>query len=516
MHYVFGGFSLDTASRELSADDRPLAVEPQVFDLLVMLVEERHRVVTKDEIVERIWAGRAISDWALLSRIKSLRRVLGDDGASQRMVRTLRGRGFRFVGDVRLRAAPADVAGPVEARAEAPGSTRPCIAVLPFALVGDVGLSATIADAVPRELIRSLSSLHWLKVIAHGSSFRFRGEGVELDQVRAVLGADYCLSGHVEQVGDRIFVDVELADTRSGHVVWADRKDGPLDEIQSLRARIAATVINVSEFEITRHEASLLDIDVAESLDAWALLHCGIQQVYRLNRPGTEAARMMFERATVLEPTLARAHAALSFTAFQRIFRGYSTDASEDMRRARASAEASVALEPRDPFANVVMGRSFWLEGNPEASKPWFERAIAECPNYAFAHYAASWANVFTGDYAAGARTTDQALALSPLDPMRAGMLCNKMWIALAAEDYEAAAEWAEVAAYAPGSHAGHAMFAAMAHLMKGDLAAVERWVREMRRRNPDFSRDRAVALVPASHQAFSQLVLTAATNFGL
>ena len=99
--YRFAEFELDLARVELRAQGAVRALEPQVFALLALLVENRDRLVSRDEILEKVWDGRVVSDAALASRVKSARQALGDDGKSQRFIRTLHGQGFRFVADVR-------------------------------------------------------------------------------------------------------------------------------------------------------------------------------------------------------------------------------------------------------------------------------------------------------------------------------------------------------------------------------------------------------------------------------
>ena len=100
MPYRIGAYLIDPETYEIREDGRPVPVEPQVFDLLIMLIENRQRTVGKDEIIEQVWKGRIISDATLSSRIKSARQALGDDGSAQKLIRTIHGRGFRFVGDV--------------------------------------------------------------------------------------------------------------------------------------------------------------------------------------------------------------------------------------------------------------------------------------------------------------------------------------------------------------------------------------------------------------------------------
>jgi len=114
MKYVFDRFSIDAAAREMLASGAPVPVEPKVLDLLIRLIELRDRVVSKDELVEAVWNGRIISDAAISSAVSAARKAHGDDGHRQRYVKTLHGRGFRFVGPaVEVgSAAPGESAGP--------------------------------------------------------------------------------------------------------------------------------------------------------------------------------------------------------------------------------------------------------------------------------------------------------------------------------------------------------------------------------------------------------------------
>src|SRR6476620_12468866 len=106
MRYRFSGFEIDLCQHEVRREGRSVHTEPQVFDLIVHLVRNRDRIVSKDELIETIWNGRIISEAALSSRINGARRALGDNGSDQAMIRTLHKRGFRFVGHVQAMSAP--------------------------------------------------------------------------------------------------------------------------------------------------------------------------------------------------------------------------------------------------------------------------------------------------------------------------------------------------------------------------------------------------------------------------
>src|ERR1700742_1512243 len=100
MFFVFSDHELDTDRRELRRGTAVIALEPQVFDLLVYLVENRDRAVNKDDLLTSIWGGRIVSDSTLTSRITAARKAIGDSGEEQKLIRTVARKGFRFVGEV--------------------------------------------------------------------------------------------------------------------------------------------------------------------------------------------------------------------------------------------------------------------------------------------------------------------------------------------------------------------------------------------------------------------------------
>ena len=99
MIYQLGNIQIDTTQFKVMADGRPIPVEPKVFDLIIYLITHRDVVITRDELFSKIWKGRAVSDTTLSNHIKSARKVLGDDGDLQKVIKTVRGRGYQFVGD---------------------------------------------------------------------------------------------------------------------------------------------------------------------------------------------------------------------------------------------------------------------------------------------------------------------------------------------------------------------------------------------------------------------------------
>jgi TolB-like protein len=514
--FRFGELDLDQAAGELRRGRDVIPLERQVFELLRVLVENADRLLTRDELLEKVWDGRIVSDAAIASRIKSARQAIGDDGKTQRWIKTLHGRGFRFVGRVETVAPalvrPAPAASATIASA-VPG--RPSIAVLPFASAARTETERAIGEAMADDLITELARLRWLFVIARGSSFRFRSESHELEQVASALGARYCLTGSVAIDGERLAVGVQLADTAAGNVVWSDRITTPVADVHPARSEIVSRLVAALELEIPVHEAELARLVDPASLDAWSLFHLGVQHMFRFNRGDNETAGTLFERAAALDPRFARAHAGLSFVCFQRAFLRYGDDSAGQAALARSHAERAVDLDARDPFAHFTMGRSYWLGGDLEGSRPWLERATALSPNYAHGIYARAWTSSLCGLGGESIENADLAMALSPLDPLHYAMAATRA-LGLVASGHESeAATWAEGAARSPGAHVLIAAIAAAVHELGGDAASARKWAANVRERRPDLARSDFFRSFPFAHAPTRERFDTALASLG-
>ena len=498
MIYAFGQYELDLATVELRADGRLVDLEPQVFALLTLLVENRERVVSKDEIIEKVWDGRVVSDAAVASRVKTARQALGDDGKSQQYIRTLHGNGYRFVAEARAlqTKVTANESNAVEPAALAEmvhrldRMSRPSLAVLPFRYIAGDERYAALASALPDELIADLSRLRWLLVTARGSSFRLRVPEADFDEIGRLLGVRYCLSGTVEVAGERLVILVDLVDTSDGAVVWADRFSGRIDDVHSMREQIRSQVLMALEIRIPLHEASLARLSAVENLDAWSAYHLGLQHLYRFNRVDNGSALHLFQRAVALDKTFARANAGLSFVYFQSAFMHYTDDIAGAIDRGRRFAERGLELDPLDPFVNFTMGRTYWLEGDLDTSLSWLERATDISPHYAHGIYARAWTEALAGKALESRDHVDLAMRLSPLDPLHYAMLATRALTHMASNEEEQAAHWAERGARSPGAHVLIAVIAAAAHTLAGDAARASYWVRNVRQRNDSFTRE--------------------------
>jgi TolB-like protein len=486
MIYAFEEYRLDIAARELRRGAVTIPVEPQVFALLKLLIENRLRLVSREEIIEQVWNGRIVSDAALDSRVKSARQAVGDDGRTQRLIRTQHGVGFRFVGVVTPRTETVVVAeGSAELVEEADSAAlRPSVAVLPFSLVGIAGPYGAIGDALPHDLIVELSRLRWLFVVARASSFQLRGVAATPPAVRAALGVGYCLSGLVEVESGGLTVRVELCETADGSVLWSERYRNSVGGVHEIREEIVCAVVAALELQIPLAEARKA-LKTPDNLDAWAAYHLGLGQMYRFDRNGAERAATLFEQAIDRDPGFARAFAGLSFAHFEGAFLRFAGNRKAAALSARRFAERSVELDPLDPFCNLVMGRVAWLTGDLEGALPWLDRAVELNPNYAQGKYSSAWMRTLLGEGGNGRALTDAALLLSPLDPLRYGMLGVRAFSHILLDEPAEAALWGERAARAPHAHALIELVAAVGHGLNGDNELAKAWANSARARQP-------------------------------
>ena len=507
MVWQFGDFRLDPNGFELACGGVAVRVEPQVLSLLVHLIRNRDRMVGKDEMAQAVWNGRPVSDASIASRIRSARQAVGDDGARQSVIRTMHGRGFRFVAEVveTTRARPSALQ--TEPATNPTEMSRPSIAVLPFRPLGVDANLAILSDAIPHEIIQALSRMRWLAVTARGSSFRFREP--DLDLIGTALRVGYVLSGLIEARNNTIAVTLELSDTGRGEVIWGDRLTAPLDGIEDLRQRIVARVVAALDLHVPENEARIAALGTSDRLDAWANFHLGLHNLYRFTADSTLKARHNFERAVMLDPRFARAHAGLSFTSFIEAFLHLGPDAQAAGQVARRHAKRGLELDPLDPFTHFTMGRSFWLTAEPEAAEGWLRRAVELNPNYAQGFYAGAFTAMLAGDVPAAEASLDTALQLSPLDPLLYGMHGVRALALLQAGDTLAAARWSDRAATTPNAHYLIAMIAAGANGLAGRHQQAGRWRQEARRRRPDASVAQFFAAFPIRDDISRGLIAT-------
>ncbi len=270
------------------------------------------------------------------------------------------------------------------------------------------------AGGLAYDVITRLAKLRSLFVIAQGTVFALSERRVGPEEAGRMLNVDYVVSGSLRRQGNRLTVTVELAETRTARIVWAEVFNHKADDaflvLDEIGNRIVASI--ASEIETIERNRAILK--PPSSLDAWEAHHRGLWHMYRFSKADNERARQFFETAVRLDPTFARAYAGLSFTHSQNAFQGWAKREPE-IERAFDAAGQSLMVDDRDPAAHWAMGRALWLRGRQDQSVIELERAIDLSPNFALGHYTLAFVHSQGGDPQAAVRFSDHSRHLSPV-----------------------------------------------------------------------------------------------------
>jgi TolB-like protein len=428
MTFAFGEHELDPRRQELRRAGKVVHVEPQVFNLLLLLVGNRDRIVSKDEILDEIWQGRIVSEAALSSRINAARKAIGDTGSGQSLIRTFHKRGFRFVAkvveqlDAGLRPA-AEAASPTgEVSAGEPfeggvGDGRPRIAVLPFLNVGGDAQNEYFTYGLTEDVVRLLGRNRWLAVLSRHSGRDLAAVDMDVREVGRALDVRYLVQGSVRARGQHFRITVELVGTDSGRQLWSDVYDFDLANIFDVQDTMAKQIAATIEPEVGTAERLAAFRKPPESLAAWDCYQRGLWHLWGFTTPGFEAAEALFERALELEPGLARALAALSYVSLQKAFYSEPEARLDLLRRALNDARTCVSLDERDCLCHCVLGRALTLQRQYDEGIAALEHALELNPSFAQGYFALAFAMVWAGRHDEALALIERATELSPRDP---------------------------------------------------------------------------------------------------
>ena len=324
--YGFEDFSLDIDKQELRRGAELAAVEPQVLDLLIYLIRNRERVVSKEDLIADVWKGRIVSDSTLTSRITSVRQAIGDSGDEQRLIRTIARKGLRFVGEVREDRSSGGASAPQRSphverdtvALAAPGPQpplpdKPSIAVLPFTNMSGDPEQEYFSDGITEDIITALSRLRWFFVIARNSTFVYKGQAVDVRLVGRDLGVRYVLEGSVRKSGQRMRITSQLLEATTGSHIWTERYDRELTDIFALQDVITASVTAAIEPKLIAAEGMRTETRSIDDLNAWDLVARALSHFGKMTAADNDAAIATLRQTVVRHPTYAPAHSILAF-----------------------------------------------------------------------------------------------------------------------------------------------------------------------------------------------------------
>jgi TolB-like protein/DNA-binding winged helix-turn-helix (wHTH) protein len=409
---TFGRFRFDLGRRELSRDGIPVRLGNRALDVLSVLAAARGDVVTKDELLARVWPGQVVEENNLQVQVSALRKALDEEKSGQSYLVTVPSRGYRLIG----------VAGSSHGPAL---PDKPSIAVLPFQ-----------------------NMMRWLFVIARDSSFAYKGRTADVKQVGRELGVRYVVEGGVRKAAQRVRITAQLIDASTGAHLWADHFDGGLEDIFDLQDQVTASVVGAIAPKLEQAEIERAKRKPTGSLDAYDYFLRGMASMHRMTREATSEALELFARATELDPDFASPCGVAAFCYVVRKINGWTTDRNHEIAEAARLAWRAAELGKDDAVALAFGGAALgYVAGDLEGAIALIDRALVLNPNLAVGWYASGTVRAFRGgEPDVAIAHLQRAMRLSPFDPFMFTMQGVTAFAHFFAGRYDEATAWAEKA----------------------------------------------------------------------
>jgi len=380
--FQFHQFTIEPAQYRLCHSGKSISVEPQVFDLLIYLVENRDRGVTRDELLENLWKGKVVTDAALGVTLRFARKAVGDSGRAQNIIKTIHGRGYQFIAEVK-ESTKDDSLEKTEELITAETLTlpdKPSIAVLPFKNTSDDPEEEYFSDGVTDGIINGLTRYRDLFVMGRSSSFSFRDTAIDVAEIGKRLGVQYLVKGTVRKHDQKIRITAELIDTVNGQNLWAEHYDRELKDVFAVEDEVATIIVStlVSRIEDSAYQRS--QRRAPENLAAYEWVLQGNRNLDHGGKEDLLQARRMYKRAIELDPEYAAAYTGLSKSYQDEHWGHLAEDTTEILSRGIEYGQKAVALDDNDSRAHYAVGHAYFCTGRHELAEFHIEKALALNP----------------------------------------------------------------------------------------------------------------------------------------
>ena len=412
----FGQFRFDLARRELRRDQTLVRLGSRALDILCVLASAEGTVVTKDQLMARVWAGVVVGENNIHVHLSALRRALAEEGDEESWIVTIPGRGYRL-----LRSPEPSAAGKSEAAAapSTPAAGEPSLAVLPFLNLSDDPEQEYFADGIAEEIITALSRIRWLFVIARNSSFIYKGQKVNVKRVGRELGVRYVLEGSVRKSGNRVRIAVQLIDADTGAHLWADGFDGSSADVFELQDRVASSVAGAIEPTLEAAEIRRSDARPTTDLTAYDLYLRALAHHRSYEKDRLVQALDLLGRALERDPGYGPALALAAYCHGQLDLNGWVEDREANRRTGLDLARRALRVAADDP--DVIAPAAFILGhfgDGIDAAIGLIDRALAARPSFAHGWFWSGNLRLFAGQPDIAIDHFERCRRLSPRDPM--------------------------------------------------------------------------------------------------
>ena len=478
-----GPYRLDLARRELTRGGVPVRLGSRALDILCVLAEAAGEVVSKDQLMARVWPGVVVEENNVQVHISALRKALEDGRSGEHYLMTVPGRGYRLLG---LQPPHRAGGGDSEAGQGPALPDKPSIAVLPFQSMSGDPEQEYFADGVVEEIITALSRFSGLFVVARNSSFTYKGRAVDVRQVGRELGVRYVLEGSVRRDRRRARITGQLLDAATGVHLWADRFEGELEDIFGLQDRVTASVVGAIAPRLEQAEIARTTRKPTGSLDAYDYYLRGRSRLHLWTQEAVEDALRLFGQAIDADPDFANAYGMAAMCYGQRWLNGWTRDRAQETTEAARLAARAAELGKDDAVAlssaGYVRAR---VAGDLDAGVALLDQALRLNPNLAQAWYCSGYVSIFCGETDVALERLLHVTRLSPIDPLMFLVRTGTAFAHFIAGRDDEASAWAEQALRDKPNFHPAVRVAAASHAMAGRPDDAARAMAHLRQLNP-------------------------------
>jgi TolB-like protein/Tfp pilus assembly protein PilF len=428
--YRFGPFRLDVADRVLLCGHDAVPLPPKALDMLIFLVENRGRLLGKEELMNAVWAGTFVEEGNLSYNISVLRKALGENPAGQPYIQTVSKRGYRFLAEtVAASPQPSDLLA-----LSAGGRT---IAVLPFVDLSPQRDHEYFSDGLTVELLNALTKIPELRVVARSSSFQFKDAPRDVRKIGQQLNVCMVLEGSVRRDGNRLRITAQLSTTVDGYHSWSETYDRDISDVFAVQEEIAQAIVSMMSIRLADGTSRKLVKASTKNLEAYQLYLKGRYFSNKLTSDGIQQGLKYYQQAISQDPLHAAAWAGMS-DAYGLLAANSLSSTAEALRDAKAAAGKALEIDETLAEAHSSLGYIKHHEWDWRGAEKEFRRAIQLNPSYPIAYHWLSHNLIARSRTEESLAASRRALELDPLDLL---INLHLAWHYYFAREYESAVE---------------------------------------------------------------------------
>ena len=540
MIYCLGDYEIHTETHELLCEKQPQEIEPLIFKLLLFMLENPNRILSRDELIRVVWKARIISDSTLNSAISATRQAIGDTVKTQQYIKTISGKGYRFIGNViKLdSASPSSSFFPKDDKksnetitttliqtsctARNPSPIRqlpdkPSIAVMNFTSLNKSEKGTLFGKILTMEINSHLARLPHFFVVASASSLRLETFHLSPQQISQQLGVRYLVSGHIVHYKKHLRVTVSLVDVVQNCEVWAQQYEQSQDDIFLIQNEISNRIIAMLDVSIEQSEIDRAFRIPSEDLSAWENYHRGFWYLGLTTPHDIKRAEHYFKQAIRLDPRFSRAYAGLSFLETSKILLDMNQKNDQmSLDKALDHAHYCLAIESKETMGYLSLGRAFMIAKHyPDALKI-AKAGIRVNHNNVYCQQLKAKVAALSSLDAVAKQSVITSHRLSPYDPHQ---FCLQSMYAISLihqGKYETATNWSSRAAHDHKAFHITYIIAAFCHEIAGDSKKAQQFMQKALNTRPNYSIKRYQKIVAHTNDTTNRRIIDALLKTGL